>query len=422
MKNPRRRLILFLSSALVLVASSSLVLGAGNGPKSRPPRFSPPKDGRPGRINTVEYFLIDDPKEAAQTLLREAALAQVDINRPGPAVPHEEIEVPSGAFVPDRKDQAFFALASEMMESGRARADTVCLMKLVRVPSIKEMADIMALGVHVYTGIRYYTYIARVPYESAAALSRNPLVEWVGTFEASHKLPVTQEFTKGLPIKVYGLVRDEAACRRDLAGVGATVRTYYESIGNGWASYSYTVDVDPALIPRIAAFWWVERFGALPKRGVESASGEETSALLVGHLRPSDSRKLVSALNSELYKGDGVTVLVFDEGCYYQHPALSYRVVSVPLSDPSRDSFHGTHVSGILLGEHARFVKDGGVSGVAPEARFVLKENAGSLELALATGATDRFPDPGRAAVLRARRPPARARIPSTSNVVSAVT
>lgn len=343
--------------------------------KETTPRFEMPAEGRPGRIYPQRYLGIDDPKEAARQLLKDATLAQVDMDRVWSSEPRSEILLPSGPFVPDKKDLSFFVQATEMV-AGDIDTSIVCLIKFKRSLSIKELAGIMNLGIRPYRTLRYYTYVSRVPVGAARTLQDHELVEWVGSYSPQQKLYLAAQKTQSRLFYVFTLVDDMPTCRSSLGRLGATVRSFHSfEGGDGEISTLYTVEMDPGLTERIAGEWWVFSIAQQGELRTQSDSPRDpepdgSSLVVRPDIRPLDSRKLAGWTKGAKYTGDGDTLMVFDDGCYWQHPEFGTRALGSPHSDPSADVFHGTHVAGIILGRHNTAVKGGGASGMAPRARF----------------------------------------------------
>ncbi len=253
-----RSLLAALSLALTLIP----MLAAASGPdsaKPKRPRYSAPVGDKPGYVNAIEYQLMPNPKMAAALLLKEAVIAQIDIDRVGLQAPNPSIRVASGLITPDLSDNSFVRYASDMASHGRADADTVCLVKISRGLSIRELAEIMGLGVQLYRHVSY-AYIARVPLGAAARLLEMPAVEWIGVFEPSHKIS-PHHYVAGEVLYVETLVADEQRCRADLATIGAEVLYFSNSVGDGYAVSSFELRLDPTRLNKLAAFWWVKVIG-----------------------------------------------------------------------------------------------------------------------------------------------------------------
>ncbi|HET6347903.1 MAG TPA: hypothetical protein VFH88_02360 [Candidatus Krumholzibacteria bacterium] len=242
---------------LLLVSLVLFSMNAVSAAKQKRPRFAPPSQYGSGYVNVVEYLMMDDPRQAAEILLKEAAMAHVDVDRPGASEPHDEIRLPSGTFVPREDDDRFMRWVNAEIAAGRADEDTVCLVKMRRVPSIRELADIMKSGVRVYKDIQYYTYISRVPLAVAQMLRNNPLVEWIGFFSSDSKVLAGSSLVEGLPVTVHSLVQDSDELRSDLSRAGAKVDRYRESIGRGATDFEYTITIDPSRINQVTSLWWV---------------------------------------------------------------------------------------------------------------------------------------------------------------------
>jgi hypothetical protein len=148
---------LFLLGACVVLAPSSAV-GADKPAR----RYEVPHDGRPGVVHIDEYFVLDNPREASRLLLEEAAIAQLDVDRGYQPKPNDTMLLGSGTAAPNFSDRSLVERAAVLTSQGAPDQEIICLVKMSRYPSIRETANIMALGVRIYRGIPYYTYIVRV--------------------------------------------------------------------------------------------------------------------------------------------------------------------------------------------------------------------------------------------------------------------
>ncbi len=362
---------------LVASLSPDAVASGTDAAQPKRPRYSLPVGDKPGYVNAIEYQLMPDPKEAAALLLKEAAIAQVDIDRVGLQPPNPSIRLASGLITPDLSDDSFVRYASDMSSRGFAESDTVCLMKIARGLSIREFAEIMELGVQLYRHVPY-GYIARVPFGVAKSLLEMPAVEWVGVFEPAHKIS-PHHYIAGEVLYVETLVADEQLCRADLAAIGAEVLYFSHSVADGYAISRFNLRLDPDRLNRLATFWWVQVIGQ-ENRSVGDLTSKPSrpgAAILAQSFRPYDSRGLLSLRKTNnQYDGDGETLLVRDEGTWWDHPALRWRALPDPVSNLSQDILHGTFVSGIAVGEWNASVTGGGLGGVASGARFVSREGS----------------------------------------------
>lgn len=243
----------------VFISARLAVATISGAAQTERPRYALPVGDKPGYVNTIEYQLMPNPKEAAALLLKEATLAQTDIDRIGLSPTKPSILVASGPFTPDLSDDSFVRYASEMASRGFAEADTVCLIKIARGVSIREFAEILGLGVQLYRDVPS-AFIGRVPFGAAASLLAMPVVEWIGVFEPRHKIS-PHPYVSGKVLYVYTLVADEQLCRADLAKIGAEVHSFSQGVTDRYATSRFSIRLEPDRLNELAAFWWVQVIG-----------------------------------------------------------------------------------------------------------------------------------------------------------------
>lgn len=211
---------------------------------------------QPPRFEALNYFLMSDPKQAATLLLKAAAEAGVDIAKKSSTKCNPSIFVPSGLFTPSMSDDAFLRHADLMISRGRAEADTVCLIKFSYYPSIRDFAEMMALGVHFDRGRSDCTYIGRIPYGAAHLLQGKAIVKWLGIYKSRYKLGRGTHFEDTI-LSVETLITDEEYCRKDLARLNAEILGFHVSRGDGWIISDFEIRLDPSKRSALAALWWV---------------------------------------------------------------------------------------------------------------------------------------------------------------------
>jgi Subtilase family/FlgD Ig-like domain len=380
-----KRVILALA---VLAFSSSFEISRSLGndaAKAKPqskPRYVAAQHGRPGQIDMEQYLRIDDPKEAARVLLEESRLAGLDVDQRPQSPPRETVFLGGISRQVDKKDRSMADRASSLVMSGKPDTPIICVLKMSRELTIRETADLMAMGVRLYRSIPFYAYIAEVTADQATRLRGIIPLESMSELKPEDKYPTSRRFESKYPIAVYSLVGDRSECRNDLKQLGGEV------IGAGtdglyhhkWEAYS--VRIDPKRIPEIAALWWVQMINQANGEDAPESDYEPTDhdslneAVTFGsRLVPFDSRRLVSVkdwTNPGKYTGKGLTVLIYEYACDWNHNDLSYKrgVTSDPvdLSDPAVN--HGTMVAGVAAGGINSAVTGGGIAGVAAGADF----------------------------------------------------
>ena len=222
------------------------------------PRYSPPQNGNGGRIDIQQYYLIDDPKEAARILLEESKLAQVDIDQRWGGTARNEIRLGSGSMVPNTKDKRFFELAAKRVAASDGEQETICVIKCNRVLTIREIAEMMNQGIRIYRGAPFDALFARVPASAAQYLREFDAVDWVGEFTPEMKYDTNATFSPDGACQVLSLVGDAAQCRRDLERLGGKV------VGTGgtgemhYRYFTYVVTIPKDRVPEVASLWWVQ--------------------------------------------------------------------------------------------------------------------------------------------------------------------
>ncbi len=237
-------------------------------------------------------------------------MAQVDVDWYQPK-PNNTVVLGSGTLTPDLADRSLADRAVAMTSQGAPGREFICLVKLSRGPSIREIADIMAMGVRIYRGIPYYTFIARVNAATLPALYDFDPVVWVGELTPELKYPHDGEFYPGGPFHVFSLVGDTPECRADLGQLGATILTTGRTTRGGYVWERYVVEIDPSRIAELAQQWWVHHIRqeskTVPRTPARSEmgaqSGAATAPRVKGELKPQDSRRLVSLAASENFEG-----------------------------------------------------------------------------------------------------------------------
>jgi len=216
------------------------------------PRYTPPKDGRPGWIDIVQYFAMANPKEAASLLLREAPLAGLDVDQTMPLPAHDGLGFRGSSVIirPDPADNSFVQAVETNLAQGAA-GDTICVIVWTRrFPSIRETAEMMTLGVKIANDGSMGKYIARVPLASVPAIAAIAPVVWIGAYLPEYKYDPDWPFPGNGTAHIHWFSGDSEAHRRELNARGAQVLgTTHE----GWV-----VHVMQDSIPRIAQLPWVK--------------------------------------------------------------------------------------------------------------------------------------------------------------------
>jgi hypothetical protein len=220
-------------------------------------RYEAPHDGRPGVVHIDEYFELDNPREASRLLLEEAAIAQRDVDRVDQTKPNDTMMLGSGTAAPNFSDRSLVERAAELTSQGAPDQEFICLLKMSRYPGIRETANIMALGVRIYRGIPYYTYIERVNAATVPSLLDLDPVVWIGELTPELKYPQDKTFYPGGFFHVFSLVGDTPECRADLAELGATILTTGRTTRVSYEWEKYVINVDVSRISDLAQLWWV---------------------------------------------------------------------------------------------------------------------------------------------------------------------
>ena len=245
-------------SALLLVALVFLPHVVVAKAKDKP-RYSPPQNGKGGRIDIEQYYRIDDPKEAARILLEEAKLAQVDIDQRWDGAERNEIRLGSGPMVPDKNDKRFLEKAARQATSSETETETICVIKCSRVLTIRETADMMNQGIRLYRGAPFFAYFAKVPTSAARYLREFDAVDWVGEFTPEMKYNISTQFVRDRLFWITTLVGDRPECRADIERLDGEV-IGVSDWGNMHHSYEeYTVRIAPERISDVGALWWVQQ-------------------------------------------------------------------------------------------------------------------------------------------------------------------
>lgn len=369
-------------SALLLVALVFLPHVVVAKAKDKP-RYSPPQNGKGGRIDIEQYYRIDDPKEAARILLEEAKLAQVDIDQRWDGAERNEIRLGSGPMVPDKNDKRFLEKAARQASSSETDTETICVIKCNRVLTIRETADMMNQGIRLYRGAPFFAYFAKVPASAALYLQEFEAVDWVGEFTPEMKYNRRTQFVRDRVNMVYSLAGDRQDLREDLESLGCTV---IDSGNHGLMHHRYdfyVVKIDPDRVGDIASLWWVQEIYQTLREQNESIAASETiadsmktaSPTPASGFYPLDSRRLVSWDPNAVFDGYSQEILIYELGCDWNHADLRYQVISnAPgISDSPSSDEHGTLVAGVAVGRLNISVPDGGISGVAKGATFVFR-------------------------------------------------
>jgi hypothetical protein len=270
---------------------------------------------------------------------------------------------------------------------------------MTRIPTIRETAHLMDMGIRIYRSIPFYAYIVRVRARIAVQLEGVEPVGWMAELRPEDKYSPTKQFENGYPIAVYTLPGDIPECRTDLEHLGA------EILGVGidglyhhnWAFYEVRVDV--SRVGALASLWWVHMINQAGRgAGPEWAKGQFTASDSSGlassfssNLRPDDSRRLVSREKDNRFRGYNQSVLIYEFACDWNHPDLRSNILpgSSLASASGAAAIHGTMVAGITVGLHNATVNGGGVGGVAPGATFRYLLNAMGSHSAVSLAAED---------------------------------
>jgi hypothetical protein len=138
-----------------------------------------------------------------------------------------------------------------------ADEEFVCVIKMTRPPSVRELANIMSMGVRVYRSIPHYSYIARANSSQILHLADLPFTEWVDELRPEQKYAPDKVWDPTWGILVYCL-EETTGHERELEALGADI------VGAGSDGYHqhrwrfYAVRVDPAKVYEIARLWWVQ--------------------------------------------------------------------------------------------------------------------------------------------------------------------
>jgi hypothetical protein len=217
-------------------------------PKVRGGRFVMPSDDRPGYVHLDSYFKIQDPREAARALLKEAALVGLDLDATGDDMRGMGVPLPAPKMALESVARAYMTDSS-----GESGSDsTWCVIKLSRWWSIREIATLLDNGIWISRNDAACV-IALVPGDKKAFLASREYVQWFQPYYAAMKLNPNYRFPEyprdRVDVDVQALADDRPEFVRDLERLGADVR--------GYARRRYWVSVNGDRIPAIAELEWV---------------------------------------------------------------------------------------------------------------------------------------------------------------------
>ncbi|HEX5132628.1 MAG TPA: hypothetical protein VFX92_09080 [Candidatus Krumholzibacteria bacterium] len=219
------------------------------------PHYAPPQDGNPGYVNLGWYFRLHDLQRARAELIRDAGVAELDLDATGPDIPEQRVHIPN----PRQAKEA--ALRHRAFNVDRADT-TWCVVTLCRWWSIREAASFLENGIRVYSKYDDGSFVAAVPGDKFEFLRSRPFVGWFVKYSAEMKqYPGSVYLPYSTVAIVVSMAGDRPEFRRALAALGAGIVT---ADGGG-----YSVVTAPEVIPSIAALDWVYSVEPPPVAGLE---------------------------------------------------------------------------------------------------------------------------------------------------------
>jgi hypothetical protein len=204
------------------------------------------------RFSTRCYYKMNDPRKAAVLMLRDARQKGIDID----AIPSSEfrtgpIRIPYGKINPDENDRSFVETVTANDTASISTEFAMCIIQFERRCSLRELADILSLGISIYCGLPPNAEIAKVPIRQLSTLTELPYIKWVGPYKPSYKHRPGAIYDPDVSFDIVSFIEDGTIMTSDLNAIGVDVKSHY--------GYNITVRMMPDKVAEVAQLWWVKK-------------------------------------------------------------------------------------------------------------------------------------------------------------------
>jgi subtilisin family serine protease len=386
-------LLLFLFGAALSDPSLLKAQNTDKAPKQRPltvekQEAAGPNDQTPKNAQQLKTFLeMEDPRQAAQLLRESVQRGEITDRASLKSLKQkkelEEITVFNRTRLsPPPGIERKLLDDSEKTPASSQKKKKTAMLQLTDELGLDDAIALLDLGVKFYSQTSLNTYIVRAEADAIEEIGSREIVRWIGEYRPEYKYRA-QDLASDNPIAlVYVLGGDRPEYRDELESMGIPVLDFYKT------PKCYEVYLDSDRFDDVAELWWVR--GILKELPKKSNAMKAVSV----NFEPNDSRELIMAYNNG-NTGNGVTIGVIDSGILPSHPQL-FGIFHAA-SDLSRETDHGTHVTGIIAARSKTGVAgpwgSTEIKGVAPQASILFRSMdnepaVSSLSLFSANGVT----------------------------------